>query len=265
MISSVPAPVQQWRMRQMVQADESAILQIVADLEKKADKLTDNAHAASATRRRASILRAAIPKKGHAAVFTVSGMHSLHVNAMRRTLVADVRTLAVDVAVVYANTSNVVDELLAHRIAHVPLACPRHVLENDEYTCTITLQVRQDPLPSGVVAGVHLAVDVMSDALVCSDPSVQILPGVRVLRMMPGQHVHVLCAARPGTGREHTKWRCAFTAASKSIDTNTSEIRVETNHQMTAKEAILAAATELSARLRVCRESLKCTVGSHST
>src|SRR5690349_3899506 len=52
----------------------------------------------------------------------VSGVHPYFVNALRRTLVAEVPKLAIDKVTFYDNTSALFDEIISHRLGLLPIA-----------------------------------------------------------------------------------------------------------------------------------------------
>ncbi len=53
--------------------------------------------------------------------FSVDGIDNAFANALRRTMVSEVPTMAIEDLFYYDNTSVVPDEVLAHRIGMVPL------------------------------------------------------------------------------------------------------------------------------------------------
>ena len=53
--------------------------------------------------------------------FIVDGIDNAFANALRRTIVSEVPTMAIEDIFYYENTSVVPDEILAHRIGMVPL------------------------------------------------------------------------------------------------------------------------------------------------
>lgn len=54
-------------------------------------------------------------------VFEISGVDAPIVNALRRILIADIPTMAIDTVYIHQNTSVIPDEILAHRIGLIPL------------------------------------------------------------------------------------------------------------------------------------------------
>jgi len=218
----------------------------------------DDATTTEALRLRKEKVMAALNLPEHSVRYKIRGAHVSMLNALRRTIVADLRSLAVDVAVVHANTSCMYDEMLVHRIAHVPLSCPPEFLADDNYKVTIHFKVNVPPLKRGAINGFHLAQDIMSNHLVCDHPAIRVKQDIRILRLLPGQRVCVVAAARPGTGREHTKWKCAYTATLKNSRGCESEheLFIETNSQKTCTQAIQESANELVCRLDLLHAAL---------
>jgi len=207
------------------------------------------------------ILASADARPQQEADIVVHGLETEEVNAVRRVLLTDTRFLGVDVVKISQNSSLVVDELLAHRIAHVPLRAPRSIVDRDGAVVQLVLRAAHE----GQVPGV---LDVMSDRLLSSDPRVTPQPGMRILRLQPGQSVDVVAFARPGTAREHTKWRAVHTAVVRpaggvgtASDATGGErgvlLRVGTNWQADAVEAATEAVREVRRRLALAMEDVR--------
>lgn len=171
----------------------------------------------------------------------VRGMMTEELNAIRRTLLADLRFLAVDVVSISANSSQMYDEMLASRIAHVPLRAPRDLIDHDHYVVHMMLEASYPADARGVM-------EVMSDSLMVSDTRVQPHRGFRIVRLQPGQSVRVSAVARPGTAREHTKWRAVHTAVLTQED-GCNVLVVETNWQQDALGAVCDAVDEVCLRI----------------
>lgn len=202
-----------------------------------------------------SSLETCMSDPSSAVQFHIRGMLTEEMNAVRRTLVADVRYLAVDVVSISANSSQMYDEMLASRIAHVPLRAPRELINNDSYTVTLKLVAAMDE----DAPGLH---EVMSDMLVTSDDRVQPQRGYRILRLQPGQSVDIVAVARPGTAREHTKWRAVHTSVltqqEERADGGVANVlSVETNWQQDAVGAVCDAVDELCLRIGTTVEDIQ--------
>lgn len=142
-----------------------------------------------------------ILKKGEDSVrFIIEGVDVPFANALRRTIIADVPTFAVDEVEFYENNSALFDEMIAHRLGLIPLTTPpdRFELDSlklDEYTVTLSLEAEG---PGVVYSG-----DLKSD-----DPDVKPAnPDIPIVKLAEGQRVMFNAYARLGRGREHAKWQ----------------------------------------------------------
>ncbi|GFZ49328.1 DNA-directed RNA polymerase II subunit RPB3 [Saitozyma sp. JCM 24511] len=86
------------------------------------------------------------------ATFHLSGVETAYANSLRRTMMADVPTIAIDQVLFLQNTSPLPDEMLAHRLGLVPLIS-RNVINGLRYTrdcscdegcyyCMVTLKLK---------------------------------------------------------------------------------------------------------------------------
>ncbi len=62
-------------------------------------------------------------------VFDVVGIDAPLANALRRIMISRVPTMALDQVTIEENTSEIPDEILAHRLGLVPLRAPAHMFE----------------------------------------------------------------------------------------------------------------------------------------
>lgn len=178
--------------------------------------------------------------------FTVSNVDTAVANALRRVLIAEVPTVAIDVVTFSANTSVLHDEFLAHRLGLIPLhseGASGMVLARDcncvgsdctQCSADFTLDVDNsskehvldvtslDLKRVGVVGGWDEEDD-GGAAVETSEPSSGVKPvsntipanahrmemdpsGVLIVKLGPKQSVHLRARARKGTGKEHAKW-----------------------------------------------------------
>lgn len=193
-------------------------------------------------------LKNARPEKDSFLQIEVGPIKAPELNAIRRVLLADMRTLAIDVVKIEQNSSVMWDEMLTSRIAYVPLRCPPDMLRDNKCVVQITLVVRNTTSKMK---------EVWSDDLEINTPAVSAQRGIRIVRLLPGQEI-VLCAwARPGSGREHSKWRAVHTAAVTPGTTPHSQcLIVECNFQHSAKQALLLSIEELIAQCNHLKKSL---------
>ena len=133
-------------------------------------------------------------------------------NALRRVILSDVPTMAVDFAYFYDNNTGVYDEMIAHRLGLLPLASDEAL---GRYKPGEECKGREPPDPECFVELVlerevreeEQGVYVKASELVSSDPAVKpVYPGTPITYIGPGQRLHLIAYARLGRGREHGKW-----------------------------------------------------------
>ena len=148
--------------------------------------------------------------QGNILRFYIKGVDTQVASALRRTMMADVPTIAIEDVVVVENPSPMRDEMLSHRLGLVPLKTdlesyvPRELCDcHSELGCgkcsvTLTLEVE----------AVDSSCTVYSKELESSDPEVVPISGeIPILKLAQGQRVKLEAYARLGTGREHAKWQ----------------------------------------------------------
>lgn len=115
--------------------------------------------------------------------------------AVRRALLEDVESLAIDAVRVDQNDSVVYDEILVQRLGLVPLFAP-----TGRTSATGYLAVRAAPDEMGVV-------DVTSDRIRWDHgaPSMA-APDIVLTQLAAGEAVSCLIKATRGRGRDHSKW-----------------------------------------------------------
>src|SRR3989304_306865 len=69
--------------------------------------------------------------------FVVIGMDVVMANALRRTMISDVPTLAIDTVKIEENTTVLADEFIAHRLGLIPLVSDAS-LDNVEFSLDLT-------------------------------------------------------------------------------------------------------------------------------
>lgn len=143
----------------------------------------------------------------------IGGFEVAYVNALRRLALSDVPTMAVDAVYFYENSTDVYDEMIAHRLGLVvlkseealgkygqPEECREVEPPNERCYVEIYLDYHVDKSAT-------LGAYVRASDLKISDPSVKPAhPETPVTYVAPGQRLHLVAYARLGRGREHAKW-----------------------------------------------------------
>jgi len=152
----------------------------------------------------------------------------LHIlNSIRRTMIADVPTMAIDTVVFTVNSTIFYDEYIAHRLGLVPLTSEaalekykppeecREASERGLFTedCFVKLDLEGENPP-----GSNNIITLYSGDLRTSDPDVKpVYDKIPIAILSPGQKISLEAYARLGRGREHAKWSPVSVAAHKFI------------------------------------------------
>lgn len=177
-------------------------------------------------------------------VFDLVNAPASHANALRRTLLAGVPSMALDDVAIDANTGTMPDEVLAHRLGLIPIyADPsdfdyhqdemtEETANDPQRTILFGLHViggegpdpdftgvdaswegRLPPIytgPSGVVHSGHLVWMPLDGQY---DKDIRVLhDDVEITKLTEGQTIHMYIRAIKGTGSMHAKWSPVCTA-----------------------------------------------------
>jgi DNA-directed RNA polymerase subunit D len=138
--------------------------------------------------------------------FTISGATPAFANALRRSMISEVPTLAIEDIRIYDNTSVLFDEILAHRIGLIPIRTDlSQFVPRSECSCGGTGCPRCTVTFTLSVEGPAL---VTSGDLISTDPrTTPVHSNVPVIKLWEGQKVVVEAVAELNTGSEHAKWQ----------------------------------------------------------
>ena len=138
--------------------------------------------------------------------FVLKGADPAFANSLRRAALRDVPTMAVDEVEFKINDSAMYDEIIAHRLAMVPLTTPLkgYALPSECgckdgrcEKCSVDLALMAEG--PGMV---------YSESLKPSDEEVKpVTNNIPLLKLENGQKLELVAIARLGFGREHAKWQ----------------------------------------------------------
>lgn len=172
--------------------------------------------------------------------FDVNGLDPAIMNAIRRVLISEVPTVAIEHVYFLNNTSVIGDEMLAHRLGLVPLDLNPHKLDfrpdggaaTEHNTVVFKLEVdcrRQDGiiqnervlsqalqhLPEGSEiedeTGCKFSRN-QNDVLGLKTGVQSVIPDILLAKLRPGQCIHLEAHCVKGIGAEHAKWSPVATA-----------------------------------------------------
>lgn len=146
----------------------------------------------------------------------VEGVHPYFVNALRRTLTAEVPKLAIDKVTFYDNTSALFDEIIAHRIGLIPVP-------TDPSTLNLAGQVDAEGKPTYVVRYTLTKegpCNVYSGDLECEDKNFTVVDKkIPIVELLADQRLIMECEAVLGQGTEHAKWQACHAVGYKYYPT----------------------------------------------
>ena len=162
----------------------------------------------------------------------VDGAPLPFLNAIRRYALAKVPTYAIDEVAIVANTSAMFDEMLAHRLAMIPLRSEERVdrlLSVDVAICEKCSLDSEEKPPKELcdkcfinmffeVEARDSEVTVYSGDIKSEDPFVKpVYDNIPIVILAPGQKVALELRARIGRGLEHAKWSPATVAIVRNL------------------------------------------------
>jgi len=158
-----------------------------------------------------------VDKNEFSARLIVEGVDSAFMNSLRRIMVAEVPSMAIDEVVVIENSSMLHDEILAHRLGLTPLKTdldsynlPEECSCKSELGCNLCrVSLTLD------VEATDGARPVYSGDLIAENPNVSpVSQKIPIAKLAPNQRLKLEAYARLGKGEKHAKWQpvsvCAY-------------------------------------------------------
>ena len=160
-------------------------------------------------------------------------------NTLRRIMIAEVPTMAIEHVFMVNNTSIIQDEVLAHRLGLIPLAVDPRLFEfkaadeeaTEQNTIVMKLNVECKRLPDGTIEnekvyssqlewlplGTEMPAETraapfentLGDMLEAVRP---VHDDILIAKLRPGQAIELECHCVKGVGEEHAKWSPVATA-----------------------------------------------------
>ncbi|MBP2172643.1 DNA-directed RNA polymerase subunit D [Methanococcus voltae] len=155
-------------------------------------------------------------------------------SALRRIMISELPTYAIENVFFYENTSSMYDEVLAHRLGMVPIK--GKPVSSDEL---ITFVVSKEG-PCTVYSS-----DLKSEV---GEPAFDNIP---LVKLLDGQKLEAECEALVGTGKIHSKWQ-PCNVVYKQLEDNLVEFKIESHKNMEAEDLIRSALEILKNKAETC-------------
>ncbi|MEM3397471.1 MAG: DNA-directed RNA polymerase subunit D [Nitrososphaerota archaeon] len=138
-------------------------------------------------------------------------------NTLRRFVINEVPTMAIEEILIIENTSAMPNEVLAHRLSLIPFISDidRYVAP-EECDCGSKLGCEKCVIRYVVRAeAVDEPVTVYSKDIIPEDPSITVKPvspKIPIVKLAPNQRIEIELYVRVGKGRKHAKWQAAISS-----------------------------------------------------
>ncbi|KAI9190377.1 RNA polymerase II subunit 3 [Blastocladiella emersonii ATCC 22665] len=135
-------------------------------------------------------------------------------NSIRRVMIAEVPTIAIDLVDVEVNTSPLVDEFIAHRLGLIPLesGMAKEMKYASECVCTgmcdkcsVVLTLNKRCTTANEIMEVR-STDLMVMGHNTAVSPVPYESGILIAKLTQGQEIRLRCTAKKGIGKLHAKW-----------------------------------------------------------
>ncbi|RKP04032.1 LOW QUALITY PROTEIN: hypothetical protein CXG81DRAFT_29103 [Caulochytrium protostelioides] len=146
--------------------------------------------------------------------FTLAKTDLAIANSLRRAMIAEVPTIAIDLVEFTANSTVLSDEFIAHRLGLVPLASKKasKLIYTRDCGCEAYCELCSVILTLSVKCTEERTMAVTTRHLVSQDQSVYPLfaddkdQGILLVKLREGQELSLRCVAKKGVAKEHAKW-----------------------------------------------------------
>ncbi|MFQ5975187.1 MAG: DNA-directed RNA polymerase subunit D [Candidatus Hydrothermarchaeales archaeon] len=145
-----------------------------------------------------------ISKNGQSLSFVLDDVNVAVANALRRAMISNIPTLAIDDVHFIDNTSSLYDEIIAHRLGLIPIKTDLGLFNfRDECkckdgcpSCTLTLNLKAEG--PGVI---------YSHELKSQDKKIKPIKDILIVKLGKNQRLELEADAVLGTVKEHAKWQ----------------------------------------------------------
>ena len=195
------------------------------------------------------------PEGHNRVIFTLCNTPDAMVGKLRKYLMDELPTMALDFVEITTNESVLLDEFLAQRIGMVPLRS--HRAAEFKYskdcgcldfcqTCGVEFYLRIQASTNIIeVSNQHLAKPLgpVESELSASVKPVELKANgepspLGIIKIHNNQLLDIRCLARKGQGKTHAKWTPVSRVTCKKIDDDNMELTIDTNDQYTAPEIL---------------------------
>ena len=171
-------------------------------------------------------------------VFDIKGVDPTVVNTLRRIMIAEVPTMAIETVIINQNTSIIPDEVLAHRLGLIPILADANDFEekkenddfNEKNSIKFIMKVKCEKNKNGKIINEQI----FSRDLILEPLGEQknkfydeknkkykiglVHDDIYLNKLTPGMEIDLVCYCVKGIGRTHAKWSPVCTAYYKLLN-----------------------------------------------
>lgn len=144
-------------------------------------------------------------KKHNRISFVLKGVDSTYANALRRTIMEEVPTLAIEDVELTKNSSALYDEIIAHRLGLIPLKTdlksynlPEECKCKGEGCARCSVKITLSSKGPGIV---------LASEMKAKDSAIKpVLPNIPIVKLIKNQELEFEATAFLGIGKAHSKW-----------------------------------------------------------
>ena len=155
-----------------------------------------------------------------------------YANTLRRTMIRDVPTLAIDAVNIYSNTSVLIDEIIVHRIS---LLVINSMSMDDEISFDLDVSFEDSNNLDSSENVLRNYYDVTADML--QPQGYFAHPKAIIVRLYKGEKLKLKAFIKKGTGKEHAKW-CPVSVIGYNFDNNRVIMVIESVGGMSSEEIL---------------------------
>lgn len=159
--------------------------------------------------------------------FTLSNATVGYANALRRILISEVPTIAIDMVEIERNNTVLPDEVLAHRLGLVPIYSKRELKYKEECGCSGFCSECSVVFEIDIVHTEDALRVVSTRDIICDEEDVVIKSGPVITKLARDQGLKARCIGRKGIGKIHAKWS---PVSAISFEYDKDNVRRETNY-----------------------------------
>ncbi|PNH03907.1 DNA-directed RNA polymerase II subunit RPB3-A [Tetrabaena socialis] len=154
-------------------------------------------------------------------VFELTNTDVSSANALRRVMIAEVPTIAIDLVEMENNTTVLNDEFLAHRLGLIPLTSDEATNWKRPFEWSSDHDMIETSFSLDVTCTVDGVMDVTSNDLIPMYPEHRVQPAnyntpeekpIVICKLRRGQQLKLVARARKGIGKDHAKFIPVATA-----------------------------------------------------